>query len=581
MPVSILWIEDERHRVERLGDLLREEIDCSITFSEDGTDTIQKLYEGNFNLLILDIMMPLGGEIDPSIEPKRTGIEILRMIRSGKIRDKEIDKEIPVIAVTAVSNRSDKEAVIKLSVSDYLLKPVRAEVLIHAVKTALSGSRKSFEYEDRLDELIANFDVETDVLSSPIDFLKRLASTLHSETAFIAMPNVSSGFDIPYAYTENDCMRDVKTITRSSTLSEVIRRNKAVTVNEENDIDDELRELGVKSMLAVPFPLPDKTGALTVCNKRTPLKFGALYIGYDVKICFMIAFFISRGLQLFEAPFGLISRRLDILQSDVDELRDTVQELSEAVRGLAQMLDSEVAFIARHNSSGGFDIPYAYTENDCMKGVKTIARVGTLSEVIGRNEPITVNEENEIDDELRGLGVESMLAVPFQLPNEVGALAVCNKKTSLKSGAIYIDYDVKICFMIAFFISGGIQLFEVPFRLIDRKFDNLQSEFSELRNTVQELSEEVRTLRQPSHEGIVITDFVRERDTYLRMENELLGKYPEQFVAIYQGELVAVNSDKIKLIEEVQQKVGAVRAYIRKVTKELPLIKLPTSRRLP
>ncbi len=88
-------------------------------------------------------------------------------------------------------------------------------------------------------------------------------------------------------------------------------------------------------------------------------------------------------------------------------------------------------------------------------------------------------------------------------------------------------------------------------------------------------------VRQPPHEGIVITDFVRERDAYLRMEKELLEKYPEQFVAIYQGELVAVNSDKIKLIEEVQQKVGPVRAYIRKVTKELPRIKLPTSRKLP
>jgi len=108
------------------------------------------------------------------------------------------------------------------------------------------------EYEVRLDELITNFDVETDVLSSPIDFLTRLADTLHSETAFTAMPNGSGGFDIPYI-SENGCMKDVKTIAKVITLSEVIRRNEAVTVNDENDIDDELRELGVKSMLAVPF----------------------------------------------------------------------------------------------------------------------------------------------------------------------------------------------------------------------------------------------------------------------------------------------------------------------------------------
>jgi len=139
MSVSILWVEDEPHRVQKLGYLLQEAIDCSITFSVDGTDTIQKLYEGNFDLVILDIMMPLGDEIDSSIEPKRAGVEILRMIRSGKIRDKEIDKEIPIVAVTAVSNRADREAVTKLSVNDYLLKPIRFDVFIRAVKTALSG----------------------------------------------------------------------------------------------------------------------------------------------------------------------------------------------------------------------------------------------------------------------------------------------------------------------------------------------------------------------------------------------------------------------------------------------------------
>jgi len=143
MPVSILWIEDEPHRVVRLGDLLQEEIDCLITFSEDGTDAIQKLYEGNFNLIILDIMMATGDEMTPSIEPKRTGIEILRMIRSGNIRDKKIDEKIPVVAVTAVSNTKDKEMVINLGVSDYLLKPVKFEAFVRAVETALSRSPQS------------------------------------------------------------------------------------------------------------------------------------------------------------------------------------------------------------------------------------------------------------------------------------------------------------------------------------------------------------------------------------------------------------------------------------------------------
>lgn len=142
MPVSILWVEDEPRRVARLGKMLENQIDCSITFSEDGTDAIQKLHECKFDLVILDIMMPPGEELDRSVDPKRAGIEILKMIRSGKIKDKQIDGEMPVIAVTAVSNKSDKEMVEALSVSDYLLKPIRADVFIRSVRAALSGSRK-------------------------------------------------------------------------------------------------------------------------------------------------------------------------------------------------------------------------------------------------------------------------------------------------------------------------------------------------------------------------------------------------------------------------------------------------------
>ena len=135
MPISILWIEDDYYTVERLEYLLKQEIDCTITFSTDATDAIHKLREHNYNLIILDIMMPPGDELPESIEPQRAGIEVLKMIRTGEIQEKL--KTIPIIAVTAVSNDRDKEAVKALGVSDYLSKPVRSELLTRAVKVAL------------------------------------------------------------------------------------------------------------------------------------------------------------------------------------------------------------------------------------------------------------------------------------------------------------------------------------------------------------------------------------------------------------------------------------------------------------
>lgn len=139
MQMSILWIEDERNGIERFVEMLKEEVDCSIVFSSDGADAIQRLCDSDFDFIILDIMMPTGEGMPTRVTPKRAGIELLRMIRNGEIKDQKVDKDIPVIAFTAVSNEVDQEMIIELSVSDYLLKPVSFKTLLNAVEKVLSS----------------------------------------------------------------------------------------------------------------------------------------------------------------------------------------------------------------------------------------------------------------------------------------------------------------------------------------------------------------------------------------------------------------------------------------------------------
>jgi len=272
--------------------------------------------------------------------------------------------------------------------------------------------------------------------------------------------------------------------------------------------------------------------------------------------------------------------RLDDLIMSFDVEKEVLASPIDSLTRFASILNSETAFTAVPNGFSGFDIPYVYTESGCMKDAKTIPRVNSLSEVIRRNEAITVNEKDNIDDELRELGVESMLAVPIPLPDKAAVLTACNRKAPQQFGAMYISYDVKICSMIAFFLSRGLQLFEEHFELTARGFNTLQSDVNELKNAVQKLTETVRGIARPGSTGIVMSDFVRERDAYLRMERELLDKYPEQFVGIYKGELVAVNPDKMELMVEIRKTKGNIRAFIRKVAEEQPQIKLPTSRRM-
>lgn len=80
--------------------------------------------------------------------------------------------------------------------------------------------------------------------------------------------------------------------------------------------------------------------------------------------------------------------------------------------------------------------------------------------------------------------------------------------------------------------------------------------------------------------GSDLADFIENREAYLKMKDRLLKQYPGQFIAIYNGKLVAVNPDKAALIKETREKIGNVRAYIQEVRKEEFRIKMPTSRRL-
>ncbi len=63
------------------------------------------------------------------------------------------------------------------------------------------------------------------------------------------------------------------------------------------------------------------------------------------------------------------------------------------------------------------------------------------------------------------------------------------------------------------------------------------------------------------------------------MKHDLLRKHRNKFVAIYQGQVVAVDRDKSHLIARVRKELG-VSAFIAKIEKDRPRYKLPTKRRL-
>lgn len=115
---KILIIEDE----VAIADLERDYLeinDYEVVTANDGTKGLETVLNGDFNLVILDLMLP---GID--------GYEICKKIRE--------EKNIPIIMVSAKKDDIDKIRGLGLGADDYMTKPFSPSELVARVKAHLS-----------------------------------------------------------------------------------------------------------------------------------------------------------------------------------------------------------------------------------------------------------------------------------------------------------------------------------------------------------------------------------------------------------------------------------------------------------
>jgi DNA-binding NtrC family response regulator len=117
MKPKILIVDDEEKFVSYLSKRLKmREYDVAVSLS--GEDALEKVKEHDFDVVILDVLMP---GID--------GIEALR----------EIKKVKPLIEVIMLTGHASVEAGVegmRLGAYDYLMKPCEAEELISKINKA-------------------------------------------------------------------------------------------------------------------------------------------------------------------------------------------------------------------------------------------------------------------------------------------------------------------------------------------------------------------------------------------------------------------------------------------------------------
>ena len=116
--MRILIVEDETRLAETLRQLMEDQRYQADTVG-DGADGVDYGLTGQYDLIILDVMLP-----------KVDGFEVARRLRSAHI-------STPILMLTARDDTSDKIGGLDCGADDYMTKPFDSGELMARVRTAL------------------------------------------------------------------------------------------------------------------------------------------------------------------------------------------------------------------------------------------------------------------------------------------------------------------------------------------------------------------------------------------------------------------------------------------------------------
>lgn len=125
----ILIVEDEKNISKLISDTLslgKYETECAF----DGEEALEKIQKQNFNLIILDIMLP-----------KLDGFEVMKKVKL---------KDIPIIFLSAKNDVSSIVKGLSEGGQDYMTKPFEPLELLARVELRINGEKQNtlYEYKD-------------------------------------------------------------------------------------------------------------------------------------------------------------------------------------------------------------------------------------------------------------------------------------------------------------------------------------------------------------------------------------------------------------------------------------------------
>ena len=138
--IKILIVEDEPNMRLGLKDNLEFE-GYNVEISEDGEDALYKIGNNEYNLVLLDVMLP-----------KKSGFDVCKSVRKD-------GNKVPIILLTAKGEEIDKVLGLELGADDYVTKPFSLRELLARIKAVLrrGGSETNGSSEVQIGKLEVDF----------------------------------------------------------------------------------------------------------------------------------------------------------------------------------------------------------------------------------------------------------------------------------------------------------------------------------------------------------------------------------------------------------------------------------------
>jgi DNA-binding response OmpR family regulator len=252
---KVLIIEDEKDYVAIVKTFLNKH-GYDVVHAYDAVMGINAVIKENPDIILLDLGLPGGG-----------GFSVLENIRNN-----DNTKQIPVVVITANEDEETEERIKKYKVEEYLMKPFCLPVLVAAVEgiIAVDGDIKEIKK-----------DVAMDKEDMVVDQKGKSILIIEDESEYVAIIEAllrRQGYNVISAY---DTAIGMKSIKKESpdlvildlglpggggfSILENIRQIEdtkdmpviILTGMEDEDLEEQARQLGVKAYFKKPFNSPE------------------------------------------------------------------------------------------------------------------------------------------------------------------------------------------------------------------------------------------------------------------------------------------------------------------------------------